>query len=107
MDSVSFHQFLVLYTWFPLIAVLLLLLLIARFYQKFSGERTYFPAYIIPIMGYGIVAVRYAGHEQITGDLPADIISLISGIILLVLCIHLYNLMMSHRNKQRQSEGLS
>ncbi|MGB1287273.1 MAG: hypothetical protein ACPG7F_12110 [Aggregatilineales bacterium] len=101
MDSVSLHQFLVLYTWFPLIAILLLLLLIARFYQKFSGDRTFFQGYLIPVIGYGFVAVRYAARETISGDMFADIVALISGVILLILAFHLYRCMMARSRLQK------
>lgn len=97
MSSGSLHQFLVLYTWFPLAALLLFLLLIARFYGKFSGVRTYFWLYILPLAGMGAVAVRYAGLAIVFRDTLAAFISFISGSVLLVLSMHLYRVMLSKR----------
>lgn len=97
MDNVSLHQFLVLYTWFPLAAILMFLMLIARFYQKFSGVRTYFWLFGLPVVGYGTASVRYAGVEYITGDLLADVVLTASGICLLVLSLRLHRLMLSKK----------
>ena len=38
-----------LYGWFILAALTLFLGLIARFYRKFSGERTFYPLFLVPL----------------------------------------------------------
>ncbi|KXK23615.1 MAG: hypothetical protein UZ15_CFX003000564 [Chloroflexi bacterium OLB15] len=58
MSAAALSQLLLLYSWFVLAALLTFLLLVARFYQKFSGERTYYKLYIVPILLYG--AARFA-----------------------------------------------
>ena len=97
MSSVSLHQFLTLYSWFPLAALLLFLLLIARFYARFSNQRTYHWLYLVPIIGSGIVVVRSASGLTPTEDLFLVATSLISGLILIVLVIRLAQLMLAHK----------
>jgi uncharacterized membrane protein len=84
MSTQSVSQLFLLYTWFALTALIFFFLLIARFYQKFSSERTYFRAYIAPIVLFGIAAVRYASIDQVRDPL-ADTIAGIGGICLIVL----------------------
>lgn len=92
--SLSLYQSLMLYLWFPLAVVLVLLLLIARFYERFSGTRTYFRWFLIPLILFGVGAVRYASLEAITGDVWADLALGVGGMVLSVLCVRLYWLMM-------------
>ena len=66
------------------------MLLIARFYQKFSGHRTYFWYYVIVIVLFGIVAVRYASVGVVLGDSISDIVSFIAGTLLTFLSGILY-----------------
>lgn len=98
MNEVSLHQFLVLYTWFPLSALLFFLLLIARFYQRFSGVKTYYWFYVLAIVLFGIMAVRYAGAGIVLGDLLSDAFAILAGGLLLFLLILLYINMMRHKN---------
>jgi hypothetical protein len=90
LNNESLHQFLVLYTWFPLAALLFFILLIARFYQKFSGQRMYFWYYGVVVVLFGVVAVRYASINIVIGDKFTDIVSMIAGGLLLLLCAILY-----------------
>jgi hypothetical protein len=70
------------------------MLLIARFYQKFSGERTYFWYYSGVVVFFGAIAVRYASVGIVIGDWVTDILSIIAGVSLLILCVVLYWRMM-------------
>jgi hypothetical protein len=97
VSSVSLHQFLTLYTWFPLAALLLFLLLIARFFARFSGQRTYHWLYLVPIIGSGIVVVRSASAQQPADDTFLVVTSLVSGVILIVLVIRLARLMLTQK----------
>lgn len=97
--SLSLQQFLVLYTWFPLAALLVFILLIARFYQKFSGERTYFEYYLVPLVCFGGWSVRYASADQIAGNALADTLLGVGGVFLLVLTLRLYWLMIYRKKK--------
>jgi len=97
VSSVSLHQFLTLYSWFPLAALLLFLLLIARFYARFSGQRTYHWLYLVPIIGAGIVVVRSTNMREPSEDMFLVATSLISGMLLIVLVIRLARLMLAHK----------
>lgn len=99
MNAVTPHQVLTLYTWFPLAALLLLLLLIARYYQQFSGERTYYRLYILPLVLYGLAAVRYASINQIMSDPAADVLLGAGGAALLALSLRLGWTMLARRGR--------
>jgi hypothetical protein len=86
-----------LYGWFTLAALLMFLLLIARFYQRFSGERTYFQWFQIPILLFGAATVRYTSIDQIAGDGLGDVLLVVGGAALGFLCIHLYTAMTRNR----------
>jgi hypothetical protein len=76
MESVSAHQFLMIYTWFALTALVFLMALIARFYERLSGERTYYRLFGVPVVAFAGATVRMA---------------------LAALCLHMYRLMTSGR----------
>lgn len=97
MSAAALSQLLLLYSWFVLAALLTFLLLVARFYQKFSGERTYYKLYIVPILLYGTASVRYAVIDRIGGDLWGDLLTGAAGVMLGALVILLYRLMTSGR----------
>lgn len=93
MGHFSLHQIFVIYTWFPLAALLFFMLLIARFYQKLSEVRMYFWFYLVPIVVYGIAAVRHASVRSISGDVIVDILMGLGGIVLILLSLRLYQKM--------------
>lgn len=97
MTVITPNQILLLYSWFPLAAVIAILLLIARFYQKFSGDRTGYMLYLIPLVLFGAGVVRYASIDQIAGDTLGDIFMGTAGFVLLLLSIWLYHQMTSGR----------
>lgn len=90
---------LALYTWFPLVVILAILLLIARFYQRFSGQRTFYWFFTLPILLYGAAAVRYAGVDNIAGDVLGDIYGAAGGIVLVGLVAQLYVKMTSEKSE--------
>lgn len=97
MNTVSLNQFLVLFTWFPLAMLLMFLLLIARFYQKFSGESTYYRLFLVPVILYGAAGARYASISRMTGDIVGDLLLAVSGFTLIGLCLYLYRQMTTGR----------
>ena len=103
MESLGLSQFLSLFGWFALAALLFFVLLIARFYQKFSGERTYFSLFAMVIVLFGISTVRYTSLRQISGDEAADMLSFIGGVLLIILSVRLYRKMMRKQNEVTQS----
>lgn len=94
MVSLSLNQFLALYTWFPLAVLLFVVALIARFYERFSGRRTFFRFYALPVIGFGVGAVRHASVDVIVGDPLADAALAVAGGSLLLLVLVLYWRMM-------------
>lgn len=99
MSDVSLHQLLVLFTWFPLAALLFISLLIARTYQKFSGVRTYFWLYTVVGILFGAMAVRYASVGLVVSDALSDTFAGVAGILLLILFVRLYVHMISDKPK--------
>ena len=97
MDTISLSQLLMLYTWFGLAILVFFLILIARFYGRFSGDRTRYLLFAVPLIGYGIAAVRYASIDRSTGDLMGDLVAALSGLILIMLVARLYHLMTANR----------
>jgi hypothetical protein len=97
--TISANQFLMLYTWFLLVALLIFTLLIARFYQKFSGARVFYRWYIVPLLLLGIAVVRYTSAGSMSGDLIGDLASAVGGAVLIALCLVLYRFMLYRRGK--------
>ncbi len=97
MGAVSLGQFLTLFGWFSITVVLVFLLLIARFYQRFAGEKTFYEFFLIPIVLFGAAAVRYSSIDQMAGDAIADLLLAAGGLVLIVLCVFLYWMMTRNR----------
>ena len=95
---ITSSQVLLLYTWFPLATVIAILLLIGRFYQRFSGERTYYRGYLLPLILFGLALVRYASVKMVLGDPLGDVLAATAGLILLGLTLLLYTQMMAGRS---------
>ncbi len=98
MTAISLNQILLLYIWFPLAVVIAIMMLIARFYQNFSGDQTYYPLYLIPLVLFGVAAVRYASLNQISGDWLGDALSGVGGSVLIILSVLLYHRMTTGRD---------
>lgn len=95
--TISVSQVLMVYIWFVLTIVLVIMLLIARFYQRMSHEQTYYMAYVGPIVLFALASARSASLDQVSGDPLADGLWCVGGVILIGLCIHLYHLMTTGR----------
>lgn len=93
----SLHQVLALYTWFPLAGLIIFLLLIARFYQKFSGEPTHYRWFVLPVMLFGAAVVRYSSINQVTGDWLGDLAFAAGGLVLIGLSVALVARMITRR----------
>lgn len=86
-----------MYLWFPLALLLFFLMLIARFYQRSSGERTYYQLYIAPIVLFGGGVARYTSINYLAGDTLGDLLLGVSGVMLIALCVFLYRIMTRNR----------
>jgi|SRR5450432_948710 hypothetical protein len=97
MTAISAHQVLTIFSWFAVTILLVLLLLIARFYQNVSGERTHFWVFSLPVVVFGLAAARYSFVDQLNGDALGDVLWLLGGLLLAGMCIYLYNVMTAGR----------
>lgn len=88
-SSSAFSQLLPLYTWFLLAALLGFMLLIGRFYQRFSGEKTYYWLFGVPIFLFGAEAVRQT-RLQVVNEPIGLLVSAIAGGLLIALSALLY-----------------
>lgn len=105
MVSLTLSQFLMLYLWFPLAAVLVFLMLIGRFYEKFSGVRTYFRLFALPLVLSLVSAVRYASLQRVAGDLLADVALGTAGVVLMLLCLRLVQVMILQQDRDDQASS--
>lgn len=90
MSAAAFSQLVILYGWFLLVGLIVFLMLIARFYQRFSGEPTHFRLYLIPIVLFGVQAVRQTSHGS---DPLGNLFAATGGIVLLALSVFLFRRM--------------
>jgi hypothetical protein len=97
MTAITAHQILTIISWFVLAALLALMLLIGRFYQNVTGERTHFWVFSIPIVLFGFASARYAFIDRVSGDALGDLLLFSGGAVLAGMCIYLYNLMTAGR----------
>ncbi len=96
---IALHQFLVLYMWFPLAALLVFLLLIARFYQRFSAAQTYYSLYVVAVILFGGLAIRQAGVRLAEQDWLSGALSFTAGVFLTALVLLLAHLMLRRKNQ--------
>ncbi len=97
MTAITVSQILTLYTWFPLALLLLFLLLIARHYQRSTGETTRFLWFLAPLLLFGLAVVRYSSIDHVSGDILANGLLGGGGLILLGASLYLYRRMSRHR----------
>jgi hypothetical protein len=90
----AFSQLLILYDWFLRVALLVFMLLIARFYQRFAGEKTYFRLFLVPVVLFGIQAVRQTNFGH---DAAGNLLAAAGGSFLMGLSIVLYRRMTTGR----------
>ena len=83
--------------WVISVIVLVFLLLIARFYQRFAMERTFFEWFAVPILLFGAALMRYASIGHLAGDLAGDALFGLAGLSLLGLSVFLYYRMTQNR----------
>jgi hypothetical protein len=97
MGTLNLNQILLIYTWFPLAALLAIILLIARFYQNQAHESTRYPLFALPVVLFGLAAAHYANLNLVTGDAVGDLLMFTGGVVLAVLCVALYRQMTAGR----------
>lgn len=86
---------LTLYNWAIVVVLLIFQFLIARFYEKKSGQRSFYTIFLIPALLFLVAAVRYVFWAgDLAGDVWADSLLFIGGGILVILSAFLLRLMM-------------
>ena len=86
---------LTLYNWGVVAILLVFQFLIARFYEKKSGQRSHYTFFLIPALLFLIAAARYTfGVADLAGDVWGDSLLFAGGGILAALSAWLFRLMM-------------
>jgi hypothetical protein len=98
MTALTAHQLLTILAWFLMTIIVGFLMFIARFYEDVTGERTYYLGFTVPILCFAGASARYAFNNTISGDAFANLLWLIGGGALALLCVYLYNLMVVNRS---------
>ena len=87
-----------IYIWGAVCALLFFLFAIARFYQKKSGRRSYYPAFMVSIGLFGLATIRYAFvAPAIAGDNWGDSLRLAASLIFGGFGLFLLKLMIGSR----------
>ncbi len=90
--------FLTIYTWGVVCLLLLALFKIAQFYEKKSGQRSYYFTFPVAILLFVIAAFRYTPlAPAITGDIWGDLARFLGGTIVIIFGFLLLRLMMGGR----------
>lgn len=90
MGAITAHQALTLLAWFLIAAILGLMLMMARHYQKHMGRSMLYRAFVVPVILFGAASVRGAFINQVGGDLISDLLWTLGGLTLLGLGALLY-----------------
>lgn len=97
MNWSDVHQALTLVSWIFVAAFILILSLIARFYEQMASQRTYYQLFAVPVLVFGVAAMRIIVEDKVAGDAWLDLLLLVGGVSLAVLARHTYRLMTSGR----------
>lgn len=97
MSSESVSQILTLYSWFPFAALLSFLLLIARFYSRFSHKRTWYWLYLVPLVSGGVVIIDTASPARSHEGVLLLAAAIVTALSTAGLALHLRRLMLAHK----------
>jgi hypothetical protein len=86
---------LTLYSWAVVVVILVFQFLIARFYEKKSGQQSHYAFFFVPALLFLAASVRYAfGADDLAGDAWGDGFLFVGGGVLATLSTLLFRLMM-------------
>ena len=93
------EAFLHLISWLIFSFMLTIVMLIARFYEKKAGQRTFYQFYFIPILLFiGAGVIYLLRGASFVGDEYGDVLLTAAGLLTIALVGYLYSLMMGrHR----------
>lgn len=99
---------LILYYWIAAAILILFLFLIGRFYERRFGQRSYYQLMMVPLGFFVIAAIwdafvanGYTGDPLLdfVGALGPDLLWLLGGTTLILLCYSLFRTMMGGRRQ--------
>ena len=88
---------LTLYTWGGVSVLLFFLFAIARFFERKSSRRSYYPLFSLPIVLFMGSAIRYILVGDFVGDPWGDLGRVLGGLLVCGLGLYLLNLMTGGR----------
>jgi hypothetical protein len=85
------------YTWGGIAVLLLFLFAVARFFERKSSRKSFYPLFLLPIVLFLASVVRYLSINDFVGDLWGDLGRVIGGVLVFGLGYFLLNLMTGGR----------
>lgn len=108
MHNVTLRIVLSIIIWGSIVALQVILLTIARFFERTSQQQTWYKLYLIPILLTGLGAGRYLSrmfipsqHPDFAGDPATDVLFLATGLLLIVLGNLLHEKMIGDTHSER------
>ncbi len=108
MSTITLRIILGSLIWIGVITLQVILLTIARFFERTSQQQTWYQVYLIPILFTAIAAIRYLNRifthhapPDFAGDPLADVLLLSAGLLLIGLGNLLHEKMMGERRHDR------
>ena len=95
--TITLNQALTIYNWFLSAILIVILLMIARIYERKTNVSTFYRVFMLPLTLFGVASIRTAYLDQTRPDEFATGLGVVGGVILAGLCIRLYQLMTSRR----------
>ena len=93
-----FDTLLTIYVWIVAVVIIFFLFLIARFFQRKSGQRSYFELYVVPAVLFLMAGARYLfWGTSYVGDPIADCLLFFAGATTIGLSSYLFILMTGGR----------
>jgi hypothetical protein len=90
-------KFLALYTWGGVSILLFFLFAIARFFERKSSRKSFYPLFLLPVLLFGGSVLRYFVVGDFVGDLWGDLGRVIGGLLVCGLGYFLLHLMTGGR----------
>lgn len=90
-------NFLALYAWGGISVLLFFLFAIARFFERKSSRRSYYPLFLVPVLLFLASVIRYFAIDDFVGDRWGDLGRVIGGVLICTLGYFLLNLMTGGR----------
>ncbi len=108
MHNVTLRIILGVIIWGGIVALQVILLAIARFFERTSQQRTWYKLYLIPVLFTCVGAGYYLSrivvstrHPDFAGDPAMDILFLATGLLLIVLGNLLHEKMIGETHSER------